>query len=217
MKKIILFLLCVSSLTLQAQIGLKAGVNFANITKASAINSSSNTGFHAGVFLAPPSSGVMGYRTEIIFSRQGYNYETNSNTGTVDLDYIFLPQMTAINITKFVQLQFGGQIGFLLNAKVDSSKTSTTPGTGYDLMDKYNRIDYGLAGGIEIHPVSGLLIGARYNVGLGKLYKHQQEQMNQPPMPSFIPPKVDTKNNVIQIFLGWHFIKNTNKNKKSGS
>ena len=35
----------------------------------------------------------------------------------------------------------------------------------------YNRLDYGYALGIEIHPVMGLLIGARYNISLANLYK----------------------------------------------
>ena len=126
----------------------------------------------AGVFLAPPSKGVMGFRTELIFSRQGYIYTTNTNTGIVNLDYILLPQLMQINITKFFSIQVGAQMAFLINAKADSTTTAAEPVAPYGgIMDFYNKFDYGFAGGIEIHPFKGLLVGARYNISLGNLYK----------------------------------------------
>src|SRR5690606_18289748 len=88
MKKFILYLMLINPGTLMAQFGIKAGINFANVTKASSINNSSRTGWHAGVFLAPPSQGVIGSRTELIYSRQGYDYKSGTNTGNVNLDYL---------------------------------------------------------------------------------------------------------------------------------
>ena len=207
MKKIILSLLLLSPCFLFAQIGVKAGLNFANVTKASSINNSSRTGFHAGVFLAPPSKGIIGSRTELIFSRQGYDYKTSTNTGNVNLDYIMMPQYMSINITKYFSIQFGAQMAFLLNAKVDSSNGSNS--TGNSVMDLYNRFDYGYGGGIEIHPIKGLLVGARVNISLGDLYKMPEPGQQ----PSFIP-KVDVKNNVFQVFAGWRFGKNQDKKEK---
>ena len=111
----------ISPCSLVAQIGIKAGMNFANVTNASDINSSSETGFHGGIFLAPPSKGIISSRTELLFSRQGYDYSTNTNTGNVNLDYIMLPQFMAFNITKFLQLQVGFQMAYLISAKADSA------------------------------------------------------------------------------------------------
>jgi hypothetical protein len=192
-------------------LGIKAGLNFANVTKASSISNSSRTGFHAGLFLAPKTKGIIGSRTEILFSRQGYNYKTASNTGTVDLNYIMLPQYMAINITKYFTIMLGGQMAFLLNAKADSAKT-TTQGlpAGYDkMMSFYNRFDYGYGGGVEIHPVSGLVLGARLNISLGDLYKQPEAGQT----PSFYP-KVDVKNNVFMAYAGWVFGKKEKKDKK---
>jgi hypothetical protein len=203
----------------QLGIGLKAGLNFANVTNASSINSSSQTGFVVGLFLAPNSKGVISSRTEIDYSRQGYNYGSSTNTGNVNLDYILIPQLMGINITKFVQLQIGAQMAFLINAKADSStSTGSTGSSPYGkLMDYYNKFDYGFAGGIEIHPFKGLLIGARYNISLGNLYKDPSTLMTGGSFttpPSFIP-KVDVKNNVLQIFIGWKFGGNSSSKKKS--
>ena len=171
MRKICLTAVIIVPLFSLAQFGIKAGVNFANVTNASDISASNNTGFLAGIFLAPPSKGVLSSRTELLFSRQGYNYSTNTNTGKVDLDYILLPQLMSINITKFFSIQVGAQMAFLVNAKADTTSSSgaTNPYSG--IMDFYNKFDYGFAGGIEVHPFKGLLIGARYNISLGNLYK----------------------------------------------
>jgi len=214
MRKIFLTAVIIVPLFSLAQFGIKAGVNFANVTNASEINSGSESGFMAGIFLAPPSTGVMGFRTELIFSRQGYSYKTNTNTGVVNLDYILLPQLMQINITKFFSIQLGAQMAFLINAKADSSTSSGGSSPYGEIMDFYNKFDYGFAGGIEIHPFKGLLVGARYNISLGNLYKDPSSyEMNGGQPPSFIPT-VDVKNNVLQIFAGWIFGNSSSKKKQ---
>jgi hypothetical protein len=164
-----------------------------------------------GLFLAPPSKGVISSRTELVYSRQGYSYESNANTGNVNLDYILLPQLMGINITKFVQLQLGAQMAFLINAKVDSNTASSGSNPYGKVMDYYNKFDYGFAAGVEVHPFMGLLVGARYNLSLGNLYKDPSSYPSGT-TPEFIPP-VDVKNNVVQLFAGWRFGKQSSKTK----
>jgi hypothetical protein len=202
---LIVFLMPVISFA-QLQLGLKGGLNFANVTNASSINSSSRSGYLFGLFISPKSKGIVSSRHEIIYSKQGYNFESNSNTGNVDLDYILLPQLISINITKYFSLQVGAQMAFLINAKADSSSSSGGSGSNPygKIMDYYNRFDYGFAGGIEIHPVLGLMIGARYNISFGNLYKDPSSISSGGSTPGFIP-SVDAKNNVVQIFAGWIF------------
>lgn len=208
MKKALLILLALFPLFALAQlgIGLKAGLNFANVTNASSINNSSRSGFMFGAFLAPSTKGIISSRTELIYSRQGYNFSNGTNSGNVNLDYIILPQLMGINITKFVQLQLGAQMAYLINAKADSTSGGSS-GSYSSIMSYYNKFDYGFAVGAEIHPVMGLLIGARYNISLGNIYKNLQAGQ----MPSFTAPNV--KNNVVQIFAGWTFGKQSSKKK----
>lgn len=197
-----LLILVATPFLTHAQLGIKAGLNFAKVTKASNINAESSTGFHAGIFLAPESRSIIGYRSELIFSRQGYDFKSGSTTGEVKLDYILLPQLLQINITKIFAIQVGGQMAFLLNAKADSTKPASTGNAQVDkLVDLMNRFDYGLAGGVEIHPVKGLLIGARMNVSLGNLFK---DPATIAARPNFYP-EVDAKNNVVQLFAGYRF------------
>src|ERR1700729_1062018 len=92
-------------------IGVKAGFNFSNVTNASQINAASRTGYHIGIFLAPQSKSILSSRTELLYSRHGYSYSDSAAkaTGSIDLDYVMLAQYLCINITKYVQIQLGGQ------------------------------------------------------------------------------------------------------------
>src|SRR5687767_1326701 len=142
MKKIFIYVMLLLPRILSPQLGAQAGLHFANISHAVEINGSTRTGFHAGIFLAGASKSILSSRTEFLFSRQGYNFQSGTNTGNVNLDYLMLPQLFAINITPLFQIQAGGQIAYLLNAEVD------TAGTGNSTIDKaidlYNRIDLAL-------------------------------------------------------------------------
>ena len=203
MKKLVCCLAICSPLFLMAQFGLKLGVNFANVTKVSDINNTGQTGFVGGVYFAPPSKSILSSRTELLFSRQGYNYSTNTNTGNVNLSYIILPQLMGINITKLVQIQIGFQMAYLLNASVDSSGTPSANNPYGQIMDYYNRFDYGAAGGVEVHPLKGLLVGARINISFGDMYSNI-ESIPPGSIPPFIPP-ANVKNNVVQLYAGWTF------------
>lgn len=191
-----LCLLIPAFVSAQLGIGLKAGLNFANITNASSIKAGNHTGYMIGGYISPKPKKSLGFRSEIILSRQGYDYKTNTNTGTVNLDYLLLPQLITLNFTKKVQLHVGGQAAFLLNAKVDSAGSS-----GGSLFDYFNRFDYGLAGGVEVSPILGLFIGGRINISFNKVNK------DAPPggsWPNFIP-RLNAKNNVVQLYAGWRF------------
>jgi Outer membrane protein beta-barrel domain len=214
MKKIVfLFSFLLSLSVLQAQvrgpfklgIGVKAGLNFANISNASSINNSSRTGFHFGAFFSPGSPKLIGYRGELIFSRQGYDFKKGTTSGSVNLDYIMLPQMITLNFGKRIQLQAGGQISFLINGKSDTivGPGPPPPPPVQQVKDYFNRVDFGLAGGLEINAYRGLFIGARYNVSLNNAFK----DIGTGPQPSFVPNinQVDAKNNLVQLYLGYKF------------
>ncbi|MDZ4810032.1 MAG: porin family protein [Bacteroidota bacterium] len=198
MQRLILIGLLLFPAILNAQfgIGVKAGVNFANIKDEAGFNSDSRTGFMVGAYFAPGAKKFLSFRSEIILSRQGYNYKTATNTGNVNLDYLLLPQLFVLKFSKLVQVHAGVQGAFLLNANVDS----TGSGSG-SLFDYFKRFDYEVVGGAEIFPFMGLFIGARINVSLNNA---NQEAPLGGSWPNFIP-RVDAKNNVVQIYTGWRF------------
>ncbi len=197
MQRLITLLMFFSPVLINAQlnIGIKAGLNFANITNASGVKADSRTGYMIGGFISPKAK-LLGFRSEIILSRQGYDYKSSTNTGNVNLDYLLLPQLITLNFGKKIQLHAGGQVAFLLNANVDS----TGSGSG-SLFDYFNRFDYGLVGGAEIHPLLGFFIGGRINTSFNNVNKEAPLGGN---WPNFIP-RIDAKNNVVQLYAGWRF------------
>jgi hypothetical protein len=209
MKKIILGLMLTSPFLAFGQIGVKAGLNFSNVSNTSSISHSNETGYNIGVFLAPKSKSIISSKTELILSKQGYNYSTNTQGGTADLLYIMLPTYFCINITRFFQIQLGAQMAYLINAKADSTTTAGGTDPFSDAMQYYNRFDYGFGGGVEVHPFKGLLIGARMNISLAELYSDAASGK----IPSLA--SVNVKQNLFQLYAGWHFGKQPASSKKN--
>ena len=210
MKKIIISFFLLAPLLAYGQFGIKAGLNFSNVTNTSEITNSNETGYNVGIFLEPKSKSILSSKTELIFSKQGYNYSTSSVTGKADLMYIMLPTYMCINITRFFQIHVGAQMAYMINAKADSTTTTGTSLPFSNPLQYYNRFDYGLGGGVEVHPFKGLLIGARVNISLAKLYSDAAKGQ----IPSL--SSVDVKQNLLQLYAGWHFGKQPPSNKKGG-
>lgn len=187
-------------------IGIKAGLNFANVSNASSINSSNQAGFHAGLFFGASGKSLLGFRTELMYSQQGYGYSSDSTKGSVKLGYIMLAELIGINITRYLQIQVGPQISYLLNANAGGNGQSTGNQTADKVISFYNRLDYGFGAGLEIHPVGGLVIGARYTISLSNLYK-QPSSTDSSGNPSFVTSgsSINFKNNAVQLFIGYRF------------
>ena len=192
--RIVLFLLfCLPMIAFaQIKVAVKAGLNFSNVSNPAGINADSRTGYMLGGYIAPKPKGLFGFRSEIILSRQGYGYKSNSNTGHVNLDYILLPQLFTINFTKKANIHAGPQIGFLLNAGVDSAGNS-----GGSLLQYFKKFNYGIAAGAEVSPIFGLFFGARVNVGL-----NNTNNWIYGGTLNFLP-RADIRNNVVQVYAGW--------------
>ena len=196
-----LFILLVLPVSLFAQIGIgvKAGLNFANVTDPGGINANSRSGYMIGGYISPKPKKLIGFRSEIMLSRQGYDFKTNNNTGTVDLDYLLLPQLITINFAKRFEVHLGGQIAFLLNAKADSTNNNNNSGS---ILDYFSRFDYGVVGGVQVSPISGLFVGARINIGLSDI--NDEGGSGAGGSPNFFPREF-VKNNVVQLYAGWRF------------
>ncbi len=193
----------------QIGLGVEAGLNYSNVTGGSSINSSSRSGFMAGIVYMPGgfTSHIFGYRTELIFSQQGYNFSSNTTTGNVKLNYLIMPHQMIINITKYVQLQIGGQTAYLLNAKADSSAKGNsffdTSSQTKSIASFYNKFIFGFAGGVEIHPYKGIMLGAKANFNFNSINKTSTDGM--PQYPTLVPSKEQLKNNVFQLYIGYCF------------
>jgi hypothetical protein len=148
--------------------GIKGGLNFSNVKDVGNFAScKSKEGFMLGGFMAAGSSkSGMGFRTELIFTRQYLIVQNGSaKPATINSDYISIPHLTTFSIAKIVQLQAGGQISILLNAKQNEGADAKS------IADFYSKLKYGITGGIEVHPFKGLIVGGRYSVDVTNAYK----------------------------------------------
>jgi hypothetical protein len=184
----------------KSRIGIKAGYNFSNVVgSGSSFDPQHTNGYVVSAFFSPSNKNGLGYRSELVYSKQGYSFDDGGKNTDVMNDYLYMPHLMTYTIANVVQLQAGAQIGVLLNAK------KSTGGGDSSITDLMNRFDYGFAGGIEVYPFKGLIIGTRYNLGLGKMYKQYEQTPTTPyPLP-FDPSTTNLKNGILQLFIGYRF------------
>ncbi len=165
-------------------LGLKAGLNLANLNATSASATfDSRTGYHAGVFLKVKLT-KLAIQPEILFSQQGTTVKTTTASVEQTLSYVNIPIMLKFYLVGGLHLQAGPQFGFLTSAVA----------SGVDVKSFYNSSDIsiGLGAGFDIKKLS---IDARYNLGVSEVNNNV----------TAISPSA--KNQVFQISLGYTIFK----------
>lgn len=212
MKKTMLILYTLFiSVTVMAQsekvkLGVKAGLNISSLTfDESELNSSSKTGFTAGVMVEIPVAKNFSLQQELLYSQQGTKTSfldqdvTNSNfKGTIELNYLNIPLMLKYYVIKGLSLQAGPQIGILLKANNKYQDNFL----GYENQESFNLKKY--SSGIDTSVNFGLgyqfkdkfYTDFRYNISYSNVFKDGDANyyINH-----------DMKNRVFQITIGYFF------------
>lgn len=198
MKKIVI-LFCAMALAgvftkaqAQAQfaLGVKGGINLAKFDiSQGASNVDNRTGFHGGAFGLIKFSKI-GIQPEIIFSKQGSNFDVSTSDIEANFDYINIPIILKLYLVAGLNLQAGPQFGFATTSEIKETigGISTTTDIKDDLSKKS---DTSIALGAGWDLPFGLTLDARYNIGLS----------------DFSYSGVDFKNKVIQVSVGYKLIK----------
>lgn len=179
--------------------GVKGGVNFSNVIGGDE-NPDSRTSFHAGLFTEVPVSDMFSVQVEALYSGQGFDLDFEGPDGDkaeVQLDYISVPVLAKIYVTKGLSIDAGPQFSFLVNDEFDFNPNSNDgdinlEGTAFEP----NKFDLGVAGGVTFQTEMGLFASGRYVYGLTKLY-----DTNRSGEISFD----GLHNQVFQISLGYKF------------
>ena len=176
----------------QFALGIKGGPNFANLDVNSSVgdNYKNRTGFHAGAFALIKLTKI-GIQPELLFSRQGSNFQFNSGSGEANFDYINIPIILKLYTVAGINLQAGPQFGFLSGGEVKKTIQGIT--STQSAKDAYKGSDFGLALGVGWDLPFGLTLDARYNLGLSKI----NNGTNAP----------ESKNQVFQVSAGFKIIK----------
>ncbi|GAB1445576.1 porin family protein [Flammeovirgaceae bacterium] len=199
MKKIVLLICLVGafgfSQNAQAQaqfaLGLKGGLNIAKFDISQGTSNIDNrTGYHGGAF-ALFKFAKFGIQPEVIFSKQGSDFKVSTDSYEANFDYINIPIILKLYLVAGLNIQAGPQFGFLTTSKIKSTVSGIK--STEDVKDQLNKkSDTSIALGAGWDLPFGLTLDARYNLGLSEF------KLDNGP---------DIKNKVIQISLGYKFIK----------
>lgn len=188
MKKLILSTIALGALSLGAyaqtpdlKLGAKAGVNFANITDS---DGDMITSFHVGVLAEIFVNEKFSIQPEVLYSSQGSSEKLAGSDIKLKLDYINVPIMAKYYLMDGLNVQAGPQVGFLTTSELE----------GVDVKDAMQKVDFGINLGAGYELPMGVFFDARYNMGLTKIAKSENDNDNNKP-----------KNGVIQVSVGYKF------------
>lgn len=180
MKNTIIITLLVFAMSLTAkaqalQIGVKAGLNYANFT-GTEIQTDAITSYHAGLIAEIKLLDKFAIQPELLYSTQGATYKDAGEEFKNELGYIAIPVLAKIYLGESFSLELGPQASFLLSEKND-----------VDIEDS-NTFDFGLAGGLSYKITKNIFVQGRYVIGLTE-----------------ISSEAEAKNSVFQLSAGLLF------------
>lgn len=200
MKKILLLSLLLMGIAsaktafaqVQFSLGIKGGVNFANLNVQDAQATwDGRTGFHGGAFALFKLT-AFAIQPELIFSQQGSTVKFQSQDIKANFSYLNVPIIAKFYLPLGLNLQLGPQFGFLTTADSEFNPVSGTQ-TSTDLTDYYRNSDVSLGMGIGWDLPLKITIDARYNLGLTNI--DDNASLSQ------------TRNQVFQISVGYKLFK----------
>lgn len=184
-KKTILAVIAAGALTATATaqetgfgFGAKAGINISNLTKD--LNADAKVGFTGGVFADYRFSNLFALSADVLYSRQG----AKDGDDKLTTDNLNIPILANFYLVKGLAVKAGVQPGFLLaaNEKTDGTKT--------DVKDDMKTFDFSVPVGLSYTFGCGLMIDARYNIGVTDVSKVDA---------------VKARNSVWTVTAGWRF------------
>ena len=111
----------------QSNFGIKAGVNYAQLSGESVASQSSRIGARTGIYWNRTVFNSFLLQFELLYSQQG----------NADLlyDYVVFPALLKVDLAENINLQLGGEVSFLTNAKMKAASGNT------DIRDEIQSFD----------------------------------------------------------------------------
>ncbi|WP_166919306.1 porin family protein [Flavobacterium poyangense] len=179
------------------EFGIKGGFNMSNLYSNDANDENILYGFNAGLYATLPISDFIAIQPEILFTTKGSKQEYNNFLGSGNtkfrLNYIEVPLLVRVNITKNFNIHAGGYASYLVSSKVTGEGNFNFT---QDIdTDDLNKFDAGLSAGVgvDFNPIS---IGLRYNYGLTTIGKERTVAGTTYTFP-------DAKNSNLSLYLSY--------------
>lgn len=154
--------------------GIKGGLSASTLqfNEVDFSNRKERVGFHAGVFTQIPVGSAFAIQPELLYVNKGassnYRFLGQDSQAAFNLNYIDLPVLATLKLGDAVEIQAGPYASYLLNSSV-SNTGGLVGNSAINLnADQFNRLDYGLAGGLNIY-FGQVLFGVRYSQGLQRI------------------------------------------------
>ena len=182
--------------------GIKGGINLANLRSGDDVSDENlKVGLNLGLFAKMPITEGFAIQPEVLYSSQGSrinynNFLMGKGEYRFNFNYVQVPVLAVINVGEYFNIHAGPYASFLTSANVKDINNNGTVESikDYD-VDDFNRVDYGLAGGVAFE-TKGFTIGARYNYGFKEIGKSGSVSGNA---------TNDLKNNFGTVYLGITF------------
>ena len=160
----------------------KVGLNIANITDSEA---DVRIGLVAGAEFEYQITDIFSLSAGALYSMQGCKDKESGVTNTLQLDYINIPVLANVYVSKGLAVKLGLQPGFNVSSKVSAKSGGNS--VSLDASDGVKSFDLALPIGLS-YQFNDFVIDGRYNFGLSKVFDGDS-----------------SKNSVFQITLGYKF------------
>ncbi len=168
----------VGGLTLQPQVGMTLS------TLTDSDEAKMKVGLVAGAELEYQATDMLGIAAGLQYSMQGAALEHDDDN--TNLDYLNIPIRAKVYVAPGFSINAGMQFGFMTRAKNGDA----------DLKDNCKTFDFSIPLGLS-YEISNVVIDARYNLGL--------TDVNKDTGVDFVDDKVNSKNSVIMLTVGYRF------------
>jgi hypothetical protein len=181
----------------KVRFGIKAGLNISNMYTKDVQDENMITGFNGGLFLKVPVTPNFAIQPELLYTMKGSELTYNSfisGKASFSLNYVEMPVLAVINLTKIVNIYGGVYIANLTSVVVKNKSNVDLFNFENELKKSdFEMYDWGLVGGagLDFNRVS---LGVRYEYGMKPVGKERSFLGQTYRIP-------DAKNSTIQIYL----------------
>ena len=181
----------------------KVGMNVSSMNKLK--NTSMRVGFTAGVEAEYQAWDLVSLSVGAMYSQQGYRYNYKSSyngelmtdmSERYNMDYINIPILANVYVADGLAVKAGIQPGFCVSHKYREKNNITGRLQKGEVEGIDSKFDFSIPVGVSYELPIGITFDARYNIGVTKVLRQQQENGKY---------KVGY-NSVFQLTIGYKFL-----------
>jgi len=171
---LILAIATVAPATAQMSYGVKAGVNYADVSFDGEVASSGRVGLLAGGFATIPLFGWLAVQPEVIYTVKGTAVDVADIKSDLIVDYVEVPLLARISIRRKIYVAVGPSMAFRVRARSRTAFGGSTE--EIDLKEDVESFDLGVVGAAGID-LGRWVFDGRYTHGLSDIDARDDAKM----------------------------------------